>query len=239
MPPSSTDTTEEFPTAVGPGAISHKHDDQPSKLDGVTEYEWVDLYNPLTVTFSAQVASSRPVNAPVKVYQSQGLQSGIRTESDLATQYGLTGFKNPDHPSNVHVPHIIEISAGATRRFPGNEAQVVLRQLVGYMLQIEGKGLKLADPFERSNMEDRLIRGRGSIQDLMETPAVSVRDQMSTAIDRSNNNLEPTHASPAPTEVEFPDVSPSNAPRATATADAGRSDASGQAEIGDPLRPKV
>src|SRR5882757_1728138 len=110
--PSSIDDHSEAPiTSVGPGTLTTKPNAQASLLDGITEHEWVDLLNPLSVSFIAMVASSRPVNAPVRIVQTPGLESGIRTESDLATQYGLTGFKNNDHPSNVHVPHTIEIAS--------------------------------------------------------------------------------------------------------------------------------
>lgn len=237
MPPSSTpgvinQAEEEIITSVGPGAIPRQHEQQPSLLDAVTEYEWVDLLNPLSMTFIAQVASSRPVNAPVKIAQTPGLQSGVRTEADLATQYGITGFKNPAHPSNVHVPHTIQIAPGVTRRFPGNEAQVVLRQLVGYVLQVEGKGLKLADPYERNKMEQRIIRGKGLIQDLMETSAVSVRDQLTAAVDKSNTNMETSHAAPNTPEPEFPDANGSSkgspSPQSV-----------GVAEFGDNPSPKV
>lgn len=238
MPPSNPVTTDkvsdavEAPiTSVGPGAIPKAHEQQPSLLEGAAEYEWVDLFNPLSVTFVAQVASSRPVNASVKVYQTPGLQSGIRNESDLATQYGLTGFKNPDHPSVVHVPHTIEIVSGATRRFPGNEAQVVLKQLVGYILQVEGKSLKLADPFERYQMEQRLIRGRGNVQDLMDSAPISVQAQMNAAIDRSNTNQEKTHVAAQP-EVEFPDAQLHDSDR-------GSRDIAGPPTGGDASSPKV
>lgn len=208
-------------TAVGPGAIPQTAEQQPSLLDGVDSNEWVDLFNPLSVTFQAQIASSRPANIPVKVYQTPNLQSGIRTEGDLATQYGLTGFKNPNHPSNVHVPHIVEIASGQTRRFPGNEAQVVLRQLVGYVLQVEGKGLKLADPFERGNMEQRLIRGRGSMEDLMSSTPMSVQDQVKASIDQYNAGKAPGHVPTVTTiqEPEFADAAGANTPGQLANGD--------------------
>lgn len=194
------ETKDEANLAVGPGTLTQTPEAQPSLLDGITEYEWVDLFNPLSTPFWAQVASSRPVNAPVRVHQTPGLQSGIQTESDLAMGYGLTGFKNPDHPSNTHISHTIKLESGRVRRLPGNEAQVVLRQLVGYLLQIEGKGLKLADPFERRQAEERIIKGKGNIADLMAEQPTSVRDQLQNAVEQSNEDNNRAQ------EVEFPDV---------------------------------
>lgn len=204
--PSSIDDHIQTPiTSVGPGTLTAKPDAQPSLLDGVTEYEWVDLFNPLSVSFIAQVASSRPINSPVQVRQTPGLESGIRTESDLATQYGLTGFKNKEHPSHIHIPHTIEIASGRVRRLPGNEAQVVLRQIVGYLLQVEGKGLKLADPYERGLAEKRIIRGRGNISDLMTESPVSISDQLNNAVTASNiKREEPPHVSVI--EPAFPQI---------------------------------
>lgn len=215
-------------TAVGPGTLTAQPDAQPSLLDGITEYEWVDLFNPLSVSFVAQVASSRPVNAPVRIYQTPGLESGVRTESDLATQYGITGFKNKEHPSNVHVPHTIEIVSGHTRRLPGNEAQVVLRQIVGYLLQVEGKGLKLADPYERNLAEQRIIRGKGNIADLMTEAPVSIPEQLTRAVDKSNAREEEHRAEP---ETAFPGV-----PRPS---DSGGVNSAQQSTDGDPNRPKA
>jgi len=213
-------------TAVGPGTLSTNPDAQPSLLDGVTEYEYVDLFNPLSVSFVAKVASSRPVNVPVKVYQTPNLNSGIRTESDLATQYGLTGFKNTDHPSLLHVPHTIEIAAGHTRRLPGNEAQVVLRQMVGHILQAEGKGLKLADPYERNLAEQRIIRAKGNISELMDNAPMSIPDQLNRAVADSNSRREESPRA----ETEFPDVT---------AAGTGGLDATGQSGSGDSDHPKV
>ncbi len=228
VPLTIDDPTRAPITSVGPGTLTAQPEAQPSLLDGVTEYEWVDLFNPLSVTFVAQVASSRPFNAPVRIYQTPGLESGVRTESDLATQYGLTGFKNKDHPSQVHVPHTIEIASGQTRRLPGNEAQVVLRQIVGHLLQVEGKGLKLADPYERNLAEQRIVRGRGNISDLMSSAPVSVSDQLHNAVEVSNaRKEEPVNA---PTEEAFADVT---------GAGSGSIDTTRQPESGNSDRPKA
>lgn len=216
-------------TSVGPGTLTAQPEAQPSLLDGVTEYEWVDLFNPLSVTFVAQVASSRPTNAPVKVYQTPGLDSGIRTEGDLAMAYGLTGFKNKEHVANIHIPHTIELASGRVRRLPGNEAQVVLRQLVGYLLQVEGKGLKLADPYERRLAEERVIRGRGSMSELMEAAPLSVNDQIYAAVDKSNALQENLSHVPEP-ETAFPDL---------AAAGTGGLDPAGQPNSGNPDSPKA
>lgn len=189
---------------VGPGTLTAAPEAQPSTLDGVTESEYVDLFNPLSYTFRAKVASSRPVNVPVTVHQTDGLQSGIKTESDLAMGYGLSGFKNQSHPSLAHIAHTVDIGSGKTRRFPGNEAQVILRQLVGHLLQVEGKGLKLADPYEREQAEKRIVRGRGLVSDIYDSQVVTASEQISQTIERSNEEL--SHGSEP--ETAFPDVQP-------------------------------
>lgn len=179
--------------AAGPGAVDETQINPGALLDGASDYEFVEVLNPLSVDFIGKFGVEKPVNVPIKFQAAQGTSALTVDEAGLATNYGLGGFKNPDHNSLAKITNTVRIKAGQTLRMRGGEAQVVVRQLVNEIIQREGNKLFIADPTTRNAIEKRIIMKRGSINELMGSAPVSVQDQVNTAIKDSN-------------EEEFPDA---------------------------------
>ncbi len=188
---------------VGPGASQETEVEVRPTLEGASEYEYITILNPLTDDFAIRVAQDIPVNMPLEI---KNKTSFVKDESDLVRNYGLD-LKNPDHKAKKYITNDTVIKAGQTINLKGNEAQVAVRQLVNEIAQREGKRRLLADPTVRKKIEERIIIGRGSIQDLMDTGLKSPRTQINEAINQSNevNNEE----SEFPGLVEERDNTPS------------------------------
>lgn len=175
--------------SAGPGAIKDAPTGIKARLDDASENEYVEILNPLSVVFVARVASSRPVNVPVRVVVNQNTPTATRNEDDVRRNYGLD-LRNPDHKSFSHVAQSVEIKPGSTVRLPGNEAQVVVKQLTNEILQREGKKLFLGDPFSRQQVEDRIIIKRGSMSEFFGTQALNLREELNK--DESEESQFPT-----------------------------------------------
>lgn len=179
---------------VGPGSAQPVAENVKPLLDGVTEYEYVTILNPLSDDFAVRVAQDIPVNAPFPIGKDDSGRTAQTTftERDAAQTYGL-GLRNPDFQGKRHVINDTIIKAGHTINLKGNEAQVAVRQLVNEIMQREGNTRKLSDPVERNLVEQRVIRARGSIQELMDSNLRSTRDQLDEAINKSNevNDAQP------------------------------------------------
>lgn len=182
---------------VGPGAIPDMPTDVRPSLEGAEADEYVEILNPLSDDFMFAVGVTRTVNAPVRIVQTPGLESAIKTEADLA-RAGLSGFRNADlGGGRTHIQNRSVIQAGGTIKLPGNEAQVVIKQLVNEIMQREGNKLMLADPHARWEIEQRIIISRRSMADLMGgSGPVSVTDQLKEALARDS----------ATNELAFPDI---------------------------------
>lgn len=186
---------------VGPGATPQVATDARSLLDGANEYEYVEVLNPLTDDFAVQVAQDIAVNAPFNIGRDPSGKTSqmTNTEQDVRQIYGL-GLKNPDFQAKKHISNSVIIKSGQTLRLKGSEAQVAVRQIVNELMQREGNARLLSDPTLRREAEERVVQGRGTIQELMgATSFVSPQQQATEAINRSNEvHDEPT--------VEFPDL---------------------------------
>lgn len=172
---------------VGPGAVQDQSQDIKSTLEGASEFEYVTILNPLTDDFAVRVAQDVPVNTPFNISKdtSGKTQAITRTEQDARQVYGLT-LKNPDFQGRRHIVNDTIIKAGQTINLKGNEAQVAVRQLVNEILQREDNKRLLADPNLRRKIEDRIIIGRGMVQDLMDAGIRTPQNQVDDAIKRSN-----------------------------------------------------
>lgn len=186
---------------VGPGSVPQAATDVRPLLDGASEYEYVEVLNPLTDDFAVQVAQDIAVNAPFNISKDISGKTAqmTNTEQDVRQIYGL-GLKNPEFPAKKHISNSVIIKSGQTLRLKGSEAQVAVRQIVNELMQREGNARLLSDPTLRREAEQRVIQGRGSIQELMgATSFVSPQQQATEAINRSNEvQNEPT--------VEFPEL---------------------------------
>lgn len=195
---------------VGPGSIVEQSLDVKPALEGATEFEYVEVFNPLMNDFAAQFATSTPVNAPLSIGRNT---AGIK-EEDLR-QSGID-LRNPDYQTNGrsqrHITTTTLIKAGQTKRFPGDKAQIVVRQLVTEILQQQGQKLQMWNPHARQEVENQVIRARGSIQEMLDGGSIrSVSEQVNDAF----------------TEQEFPEVAknegaesrPTNSQKTTGSTD--------------------
>lgn len=150
--------------------------------------------------FLAQVAVDKPINEPFPIRQTQGLETGVRTEADVAATYGLT-LKNKDHTAQARIGTKVMLLAGQTTNLTGGTAKVVVTQLVNEMMQRAGMSIKLADPNARLEFEAQIIKGQSTLQELMgNANFVSERQQINDAMDNLNRGTtdEPI---PFPTEI--------------------------------------
>lgn len=167
---------------VGPGAVQEQTEDVRPLLEGASEYEYVTILNPLSDDFAIRVAQDIPINMPVDIRHKTGL---VQSGNDVVRSYGLD-LKNPDFQGRKHIVNDTIIKAGQTINLKGSEAQVAVRQLTHEILQREGNKRLLADPNLRLAVEQRIIIGRGSIQDLMDSNLRSTTSQIDAAINKSN-----------------------------------------------------
>jgi hypothetical protein len=182
---------------VGPGAIQENEISPLPTLEKASEFEYVTILNPLSDDFAVRVAQDIPVNMPMQIRAGTG---AVQSEGDLLRTYGDT-FKNPDFTGRKHIINDTVIKAGQTINLKGNEAQVAVRQLVNEILQREGKQRLMHDPHLRREVEDRIIKHRGSVQELMEQSLRSTQSQINTAIEQSNG---------VPDEQAFPGIEHAN-----------------------------
>lgn len=167
---------------VGPGTDLNQNADTKPLLEGATEYEVITILNPLTDDFQVRVAQDVPVNTPMEIRGKTGL---VQTERDITQAYGLD-LKNPEHKALKYVYNDTIIPAGQMMKFRGDQAQVVVKQLVNEIMQREKNSLKMADPWARNEVEQRIIKSRGSIQDLMDNQFQTPQQQINDAITKSN-----------------------------------------------------
>lgn len=183
--------------AAGPGAIEEQGVAPRPLLEGASEYEVVTLFNPLSVDFIGQVGQSKPVNLPFEV-RKDGVTSTITNdENAVRANYGLN-LKNPDHQAKMPIVNKVRIPSGQTINLLGNEAQVVVRQLVNEIMQREKRSLMLADPTARREVEMRIVRTRRSVEEAIGAAPQSVQSQLKDSVTKLNEQYN---------EQEFPGLS--------------------------------
>lgn len=205
MPPINSDFDPKL--AAGPGVSEDNGEDPKPMLQGFTEYEWVNVHNPLSVDFVGMFGITKPAPGASKFNATQL----VRTQEDIGRMYGLN-LDNPSHQSTTKIFNRAVIRAGQTVRMLGNEAQIIVRQLVNEILQREGFKNQLANAHLRRNTEERVVRGTGSIRDFHSV--VPVQEQLQSAVQDAqfaspySHNPAPPPAIPIPSlqEVEFPEV---------------------------------
>jgi hypothetical protein len=181
---------------VGPGSIQDNVVQEEETLFGAGEFEYVTIFNPLTDDFAVKVGQTKPVDVPFEI-RSDGKTSVTSTsEAEVTRTYGI-GLKNPDFQGRMAFGNTSVIKSGQSINMRGDDAQVAVRQLVNELLQREGKSLFLADPKTRREAEHKIIKARGSINDLMSNTMQSVQSQTDAALAKSNEVHD---------EQEFPGV---------------------------------
>lgn len=176
--------------AVGPGAITEEQVDIQPTLQGATDYEYVEILNPLSVPFKGVYAVERPVNVPFKIQQDPLGRAVSKTSEDVSRNYGLGDLKNPDHQAKARIQNDVVIKSGQTIRLGGGAAQVIVKQLVDAIIALEDNKIKLADPGTRQRVEQRIILRRGSMSEFMEAPQ-SIPQQLDSALKEATSEEFP------------------------------------------------
>lgn len=176
--------------AAGPGAITDQGISPRPLLEGATEYEVVTIFNPLSVDFYGLVGQSKPVNVPFEVRKDSVTNPITGNEEDVRRNYGLN-LKNPNHQAKLPIRNTVIIRAGQTLKVFGNEAQVIVTQLVNEIMQRAKKNLLLADPYQRHQVEEQVVRSRQSTADAI-GGVQSISTQMRDGVNKLNEqNYEP------------------------------------------------
>lgn len=176
--------------SVGPGSVTDEQVDIKPTLEGATDYEYVEIVNPLSVPFMGKYAVERPVNVQFKIQQDPLGRAISKTADDVSRNYGLGDLKNPDHPSKARIQNDVVIKPGQTIRLGGAAAQVIVKQLVDAIIALEDNKIKLADPGTRQRVEQRIILRRGSMNEFMQAPQ-SIPEQLDNALKESQNEEFP------------------------------------------------
>lgn len=192
---------------AGPGAIVQSDIAPDPLLQGASEYEYVTLLNPMSVDFYGVVGVTRPVDVPFQVRKDSYTSTVTDNETDVRRNYGLN-LKNKDHVGKANITNTIMIPSGKTVNLLGNEAQVICRQLVNEIMQREGNRLMLADAYQRSLVEARVVISRRSINEMLGRGPMSVQEQLQTAVNDLNQQQQVVDAA----EPEFPSVNQPNLP---------------------------
>lgn len=173
---------------AGPGAVVEETISPKPLLDGASEYEYVEIKNPLTVDFVGLVGVTRPANTPMRIGDPTNPQGVTASEEELRRTYGLN-LRNNDFTGRVNIQNKITIPAGKTLRILGNEAQVILRQLVNEVMSRTGQKKLLADAAARRRTEEQLVISRGSVSELMGSRPQTIQEQLTNAIKEPDDDF--------------------------------------------------
>jgi hypothetical protein len=168
--------------AAGPGALEETTLDVKPLLNDATEYEYVEILNPLPVDFVAKFATTRQVRGEVRIVNNPNTPTTTETEADIRRNYGLD-LRNKDHTGKVNIVSRVTIPAGQTIRVLGNEAQVIVNQLVTEIMQRQKKSLMLADPTQRNIIEQEVIKRRDSVESILGAQPRTIQEQLQSAVD--------------------------------------------------------
>jgi hypothetical protein len=197
MEPNDAVRADNQPQAEGPGSIKIAERTKPM-VDGLSENYYVEILNPLSVTFMGKVASSRPIHSELRIVTSKDTPTLTQNEDDIRRNYGLD-LRNPDHKSMAHYTQTVSIPPGATIRLPGNEAQVIVRQLVNIIMDKEGNKLLKGDSFARHQVEERIIMKQGTMSEFFTQSSVDIREVINKDLQHEH---EPETEQPFPTETD-------------------------------------
>jgi hypothetical protein len=111
-----------------------------SLVDSFTEYDIVEVFNPLGRDFEAKVATSV-----------------INPDAGVDKTIERLGLRNNSHPAQNHVVNTVVIPSGQSKKMPGHVARVVVTQLVNEVMQLEGAVKQMGDKVLRIPYEEKVI----------------------------------------------------------------------------------
>lgn len=223
-------------TAVGPGSIPEQSVDPKPLLEAVGDFNFVEILNPLSVTFIGQAALTTNIQAPMPVGPNNPDGGGqTHNENDIRQIYGFDLRSQAQQSGKTHILNRISIESGKTVRLLGGEAKVVLGQLVNVYMQRIGKGHLLANAHERNIVEKELVQRVGDLRTAMAAAPLSVQQQLKSALDSMEDQPLGTAAGVANETEEFPGL---NNAAGTGQSDSGQPTSDDAPKRG-PGRPKT
>lgn len=163
-------------------------------LEGLGESVVVEVFNPLKVPFRAKFARSLP-QAPQLSEQ----------EKKISQQIGASLSKDQGQGQS-HATSYIILQPGETKKLPGNVAQVVVRQMVTYIIQQRGNRGLVSDPKLRRDVEKELVINYRS---MIQTQTLTPEEKFQAQLDELNNPGGVDTAA-VEEEVAFPGIGNTN-----------------------------
>jgi len=163
-----------------------------SLLARISEFDVVEVFNPMSKDFTATVAHSVVDNNPPPA---QG-------EEHLRRVYGIS--MDSKKPALRHVKQQITIQSGKSLRMMGDAARVVVMQLIKKMMIFEGKKKQMADPGLRLEYENRVIMN--SEKYAANEPIKSVEERLAKQLEELNRPEGVKEADEVEHEQAFPTV---------------------------------
>lgn len=189
--PSENDDLENL--SFGPGAVKERSFETPM-LDGMDQNYYVEILNPLPKTFIGRVASSRPGSTELKIRVAKETPTITRTSADMARNYGIDLEREipaGGHKSQQHFSQTLEIPSGQTVRLPGNEAQVVIRQLVNVIMDVRGLQISKGDAYQRSLIEHEIVIRTGTMDEFFTTQNINMREMLNKDMNHAIEEEQP------------------------------------------------
>jgi len=115
-------------------------EDAKSLVDNFTEYDIVEVFNPLSKEFEAKVATSV-----------------VSQDAYVDKTIDRLGLRNTNHPTQSHVVNTVTIPSGQSKKMPGHVARPVVTQLVNEIMQQQGAVKQMGDKALRIPFEEMVV----------------------------------------------------------------------------------
>jgi hypothetical protein len=197
--------------AVGPGTLKQEDNAPRPMLEGMDEYYFADIHNPLSDDFVVQFASTMPTRSPVTIVPSrQGEKPWA--EDELKNRAGVD-LRNPHNPiqGRQHLISTRMIKSGETVRLLGLEAQKACKQIVDEIMQRDGQALMLGNLFARHAVEQQVVKNTGNVRDEYSRPTNEPFPAANPVIEKTANEFPEVTQNPEPVKRGRPAKQDSNA----------------------------
>jgi len=146
-------------------------DENKSLVDTFTEYDIVEVFNPLSTDFEAKVATS-------VVNPNAGVDKTIER----------LGIRNNSHPGQSHVVNTVIIPTGQSKKMPGHVARVVVTQLVNEIMQQQNAIKQMGDKALRLPFEEMVVLDSAKFQ--QSEDIITAEERFQRQLDELNKTQE-------------------------------------------------
>ena len=146
-------------------------DENKSLVDTFTEYDIIEVFNPLSDDFEGKVATSV-----------------VSTDAPVDKTIERMGLRNNFHPTQNHVVNIVVIPAGQSKKMPGHVARVIVTQLVNEIMQREGAVKQMGDKALRIKYEEMVVLDSAKYQ--QEENIITAEERFQRQLDELNKTTE-------------------------------------------------